>query len=54
MNNLHPADVLFWAMDRQDAKERGDFTEADRLRIKIDCAGYNIKDSKNGFELEKK
>jgi cysteinyl-tRNA synthetase len=46
-----PAEIKALAQQRWDAKNRKDWTEADRLRDEVTAAGWTIKDGKDGFEL---
>ena len=48
-----PVEVLNLAKDRQQARKQKDWTESDRLRDEIKKLGFEIKDSKEGFELTK-
>lgn len=48
-----PAEVVAKATERQLAKESRDYTESDRLRAEIVALGYQVKDTKDGYELEK-
>ncbi|PIR46667.1 MAG: cysteine--tRNA ligase [Candidatus Vogelbacteria bacterium CG10_big_fil_rev_8_21_14_0_10_45_14] len=49
-----PKHVQAFAVLRKDARERGDFMEADRLRDKIQSHGYNIRDENNQFTLTRR
>jgi len=48
-----PAEVVDLARRRADARERRDFSEADRLRVEIEAAGWEARDvdSEPGFQL---
>jgi cysteinyl-tRNA synthetase len=46
-----PADVVERAERRRDARDAGDFEEADRLRAEIDAAGWEVRDVAEGFRL---
>jgi cysteinyl-tRNA synthetase len=46
-----PADVVERAQRRRDARDLGDFEEADRLRAEIDAAGWEVRDVAEGFRL---
>jgi len=46
-----PENIRKLAQDRFDAKKEKNWAEADRLRKEISDAGYNIKDSKEGYEI---
>jgi cysteinyl-tRNA synthetase len=48
-----PTDITALADKRLAAKKAKDFAEADRLRNEITQAGWMIKDTKDGYELEK-
>lgn len=47
-----PADVQALAQQRWDAKQAKDFAQADTLRDKLLEKGWQVKDGKDGFELE--
>lgn len=49
-----PAEIKEMAQSRFDAKKAKDFAKADELRDKILAAGWQIMDTKDGFELAKK
>ena len=49
-----PADIQKLADERISAKNAKDWTRADELRDKIDAAGWNIIDTKNGVKIIKK
>jgi cysteinyl-tRNA synthetase len=46
-----PPDVVSIAERRQEARRRGDFAEADRLRGEIEGAGWVVRDVPDGFQL---
>jgi cysteinyl-tRNA synthetase len=46
-----PADVVALAERRQQARERGDFETADRLRAEIAAASWLVRDVPTGFQL---
>jgi cysteinyl-tRNA synthetase len=46
-----PADVAQLARRRQQARDEGDFPEADRLRSQIEAAGWDVRDDPDGFRL---
>jgi cysteinyl-tRNA synthetase len=46
-----PADVVELARRRRDARDAGDFDAADRLRVEIDAAGWEVRDVAEGFRL---
>jgi cysteinyl-tRNA synthetase len=46
-----PAEVVALAEERQRARERQDFTEADRLRDEIAALGWEARDVADGFQL---
>ncbi len=48
-----PDDVKILAKERWMAKQAKDYSKADELRNKILAQGYNIKDSKDGYEIIK-
>jgi cysteinyl-tRNA synthetase len=49
-----PAEVRRLAEKRQAARDRGDFDEADRLRVEIDRLGWEVQDVPGGFRLVSK
>ena len=49
-----PADIAALAEARFAAKKEKNWAEADRLRAEIAAKGYAIKDSKDGYEIERK
>jgi cysteinyl-tRNA synthetase len=46
-----PAELVVIAERRQEARQRGDFGEADRLRGEIEAAGWIVRDVPDGFQL---
>jgi cysteinyl-tRNA synthetase len=46
-----PAGVVDLASRRKEARERGDFDEADRLRQEVESAGWEVRDKPDGFDL---
>jgi cysteinyl-tRNA synthetase len=46
-----PREVYESALDRQAARERADFAEADRLRDEIAALGWEVRDKPQGFAL---
>ncbi|MGH3022711.1 MAG: cysteine--tRNA ligase [Gaiellaceae bacterium] len=46
-----PEEVAALAERRREAREGGDFAEADRLREEIDAAGWEVRDTSDGFEV---
>jgi cysteinyl-tRNA synthetase len=46
-----PPELVSLAERRQEARARGDFGEADRLREEIDRAGWAVRDVAEGFQL---
>lgn len=54
MNEGIPADVQILAQERLTAKQNKDFAQADTLRQKILEAGYEVKDTTEGYEISKK
>jgi cysteinyl-tRNA synthetase len=46
-----PAEVVSLAERRQEARSRGDFGEADRVREQIEQAGWVVRDDGGGFTL---
>jgi cysteinyl-tRNA synthetase len=46
-----PAAVVALAERRKEARARGDFEEADRLRGEIEAQGWEVRDVADGFEL---
>jgi hypothetical protein len=51
MTGLPPEEVVQIARARASARERRDFTEADRLRAEIEAAGWKVVDRGTDFEL---
>ncbi len=49
-----PADIAALAEARFAAKKEKNWAEADRLRAEIAAKGYAIKDTKDGYEIERK
>jgi cysteinyl-tRNA synthetase len=49
-----PAKVEGWAAARHDARQRGDFAEADRLRDLINQEGWLVQDAAGGFRIVKR
>lgn len=48
-----PAEVISLAEQRKEAKQNKNYALADELREKINNLGYNIKDSKENYTIEK-
>lgn len=48
-----PEEILILAKERQKARENKDWEMSDKLRDRIKEKGYIIKDSKDGFQIEK-
>lgn len=48
-----PTEVIELASLRREAKTQKDFAKADELRKKIADLGYTVKDTKEGYDLEK-
>jgi cysteinyl-tRNA synthetase len=46
-----PAEVVDLASRRNEARERGEFEEADRLRREVEAAGWQVRDRPDGFDL---
>jgi cysteinyl-tRNA synthetase len=46
-----PAELRALAERRQEARVRGDFDEADRLRTEIEARGWEVRDAAEGFVL---
>jgi cysteinyl-tRNA synthetase len=46
-----PPNVVALAEEREAARARKDFDEADRLRNEIEAAGWEVRDVAGGFEL---
>ncbi len=53
-NQEIPEKIFKYAKLRELARKKKDWTEADKLRKKIDSYGWVVEDSKNGFQLKKK
>ncbi len=49
-----PSKVLNLAQEREEARRKKNFVQADELRNKINQAGYSIEDTAQGFQLKKK
>lgn len=49
-----PAEVKELAEQRWQAKKAKNWAVADEMRAKIDALGYCVKDSKEGYSIEKK
>jgi cysteinyl-tRNA synthetase len=45
------ADIVGLAEQREEARARKDFAEADRLRAEIEAAGWEVRDEPGGFRL---
>ncbi|HLS27416.1 MAG TPA: cysteine--tRNA ligase [Opitutales bacterium] len=48
-----PSEIAALAEKRWNAKTNRDFATADQIRDELKAAGWNVLDSKNGYELEK-
>jgi cysteinyl-tRNA synthetase len=46
-----PAEIMDLAARRKEARERGEFDEADRLRQEVEAAGWQVRDKPDGFDL---
>jgi cysteinyl-tRNA synthetase len=46
-----PEEVVELASRRQEARGRGEFEEADRLRQEVEAAGWQVRDRPDGFDL---
>ena len=46
-----PGEVVELASRRQDARGRGEYEEADRLREQVEAAGWQVRDRPDGFDL---
>jgi cysteinyl-tRNA synthetase len=46
-----PSEVAELASRRKEARDRGDFDEADRLRQEVESAGWEVRDKPDGFDL---
>lgn len=51
--NVIPENIIQLAEARVSAKAQKDFSQADELRRQIEDAGYSIKDTKDGYEIQK-
>ena len=49
-----PEEITTLAQERWQAKKERNFAKADELREKISNLGYEIKDTREGFEIIKK
>jgi cysteinyl-tRNA synthetase len=49
-----PPEIAGLARRRQEARAARDFTEADRLRAEVEAAGWELRDSGDGFQLVRK
>jgi cysteinyl-tRNA synthetase len=49
-----PQEIQLLATKRQQAREGGDFTTSDELRMKAESMGYLIEDTPDGFNIKKK
>jgi cysteinyl-tRNA synthetase len=49
--DVAPPDTHRLAVDRQAARARRDFAEADRLRAEIERLGFEVQDVADGFRL---
>lgn len=48
-----PSEILKLAEERQIAKSNKDYTKSDELRNKISSLGYEVKDTEDGFKINK-
>lgn len=48
-----PGDVIAVAEERKQARANKDWAKSDELRDKLKSLGYSVKDSKDGYSLEK-
>ena len=48
-----PADIQALAEERWQAKKNRDFAKADELRAKLSSLGYNILDTREGYQIQK-
>jgi len=48
-----PKEIEYLAEERLSAKKSKDFKKSDEIREKLKSLGWNIKDTKDGYELEK-
>jgi len=46
-----PDEIRELARSRQEARERRDFAESDRLRAEIEAAGWEVRDEAGGYRL---
>jgi cysteinyl-tRNA synthetase len=46
-----PEAITALAVRRKEARDGGDFAEADRLRAEIESAGWDVRDTPDGFDL---
>jgi cysteinyl-tRNA synthetase len=46
-----PPEVVDLASRRKEARERGEFEEADKLRQEVEAAGWQVRDKPEGFDL---
>ncbi|HEX5469135.1 MAG TPA: cysteine--tRNA ligase [Gaiellaceae bacterium] len=46
-----PTEIVELASRRQDARGRGEYEEADRLREQVEAAGWQVRDRPDGFDL---
>jgi cysteinyl-tRNA synthetase len=46
-----PSEIVELASRRQDARGRGEYEEADRLREQVEAAGWQVRDRPDGFDL---
>jgi cysteinyl-tRNA synthetase len=46
-----PAEIHELARSRQEARDRRDFAESDRLRAEIEAAGWEVRDEAGGYRL---
>jgi cysteinyl-tRNA synthetase len=46
-----PAEVLDLGRDRYEARQRKDFVQADKLRIRLEALGWRVEDLPNGYRL---
>ena len=49
-----PEQVKDLIIERQSARERGDWNESDRLRVDIEKLGYEVRDEGEGMKVFKK
>ena len=49
-----PAAVVHLAQARQEARQRKDWAEADRLRWEVEAQGWIIQDVPDGFKVKRK